>query len=591
MPATGPITVKIKLDGTDLASPSIVSVNIHNEVGRIPYAVIAFIDGNPADGTFAVSSLAGTAPGKTISISMGFDLNPPEVFSGVIIKHSLKIRGGSSVVVLECRNTAIKMTLGRNNKVTEESASAVTEDTIIKAFFSSYGVSVATSGTYIEHKGFLQYNISDWDLMMARAEVNGKIVYYSSKQSKFMIEDPPATAPAGSLTITYGKDIYELETEFDGRTQVKSSQAIAWDADAQALAEGTASTSALFKQLENTGVKSSDMTTAFSPATTKMYHSGMVSTSELNSWSKARQVKAGFAKTRGRFKIDGNATVDLGDSITLAGLGDKFSGDVFVTGIRHELDDSGWFTQIQFGLPEEWFTEKFDTFERPASGIIAPANGLHYGKVLKIDADPAGQFRVQVKLPLIDAEGKIWARMVMDDAGKNRGHCFWPEVDDEVVVGFMNDDPRYPVILGLLYNKKNTPPITADNKNNTKGIYTRTGIKVLFNDEDGKQTLELVTPGGNSILIDDSAKGITLKDQNGNKIVLNDSGIEINSVKEVKITAAQNLTATSSGGDVAINGVNIKNTANAKFSANGNAGAEIQTSAIAVLKGSLVQIN
>jgi Rhs element Vgr protein len=589
--ADGPITIKVKLDGTELASPSIVSVSVHYEMGRIPFAVIAFIDGNPADGTFAVSSDAGTAPGKTISISMGYDLNPPEVFSGIIIKHALKIRGGSSVVVLECRNSAIKMTLGRNNKVTEETASAVTEDTIIKALFSSYGVSVAANGTYIEHKGFLQYNISDWDLMMARAEVNGKVVYYNTTQSKFIIDDPPATAPAGSVTFTYGKDIYELETEFDGRTQYKSVQAVAWDADAQALAEGTASTSAQFKQLENTGVKSSDMTTAFSPDTTKLYHSGMVSTSELNSWGKARQVKAGFAKTRGRIKVDGIATIALGDSVTLAGLGDKFSGDVYVTGIRHELDDAGWFTHLQFGLPDEWFTEKYDAFVPPAAGIVAPANGLHYGKVLKIDGDPAGQHRVQVKLPLVDAEGKIWARMIMDDAGKDRGHCFWPEVDDEVVVGFMNDDPRYPVILGLLYNKVNTPPITADNKNNTKGIYTRGGIKVLFNDEDGKQSIELVTPGGNSITIDDSAKGITLKDQNGNKIVMNNSGIEINSASEVKITAAQNLTAKSSGGDVAVNGINIKNTAQAQFSANGNAGAELKTSAIAVIKGSLVQIN
>lgn len=589
--AESALTVKIKLGTEELASPQIISVNISNEMGRIPSAVVVFIDGDPASGTFEFGSGETTSPGKDITISMGYDLNPPEVFSGVIIKHSMKIRGGSSVVILECRNKAIKMTLGRKNKVTEETASDVTEDTILKALFSSYGVSVATSGTFISHKGFLQYNVSDWDFMVTRAEVNSKIVYYKSSQSKFMIEDPPATPPAGSVTLTYGKDLYEVETEIDGRTQHKSVQASAWDADNQALQSATAVTSPGFKQLENTGIKATDLNAIFSPAQTPLYHSGMVSKSELDSWSKGRQIKAGFSKVRGRVKIDGTSDIDVGGSVTLAGLGDKFNGDVLVTGVRHELDEAGWFTQLQFGLPEDWFSEKFAIQERPAAGITAPANGLHFGKVLKIDEDPAGQYRVQVKLPLIDPEGKIWARMVHDDAGKNRGHCFWPEVDDEVVVGFMNDDPRYPVILGLLYNKKAAPPIAAAKENKQKGIVTKTGIKILFNDDDGKQTLELLTPGGNSILIDDSAKGITLKDQNGNKIVMNDSGISINSAGEVKIDATKNLTASSASGDISLSGTNIKNEAKAKFSANGNAGAEVQTSAIAILKGSLVKIN
>lgn len=589
--AESTLTVKVSLGGTELASPAIVSVNIQNEIGRVPSATIVFIDGDPALKTFDFSSLESSSPGKDVSISMGYDLDPPEVFSGIVIRHSLKVRGASSVVVLECRNKAINMTIGRKTKVTEETDSEVTEDTILKALFSDYGVTVETSGTFIGHKGFLQYNVSDWDFMMMRAEVNGKIVYYDSAASKFMITDPPATAPAGSLTIAYGKDIYELETEADGRTQYKSVGASAWDADQQALATATASTDAQFKQLENTGVKVSDFSGIFSPATMNFSHSGMVTKTELDTWSKAKQVKAGFSKVRGRIKIDGNSTVKISDSVTLEGLGDKFSGDVFVTGIRHDLDDNGWYTHIQFGLSSEWFSEKFEVQPRPAAGIMAPANGLHYGKVLKIFEDPAGQYRIQVKLPLMDAEAKIWARMVMDDAGSNRGHCFWPEVDDEVVVGFMNDDPRYPVILGQLFNKKATPPIEPADKNLEKGFVTKTGIKILFHDEDGKQSLELVTPGGNSIKIDDDAKSIALKDQNSNEITMDSSGITIKSAGEIKLNATKNLTLASSGGDVATSGVNVKNEAQAKFSASGNAGAEIQTSAIAVLKGSMVQIN
>lgn len=585
------LTIKVKLGTEELASPAIISVNIQNEIGRIPSAIIAFIDGDPASQTFAFSSGESTAPGKDVTISIGYDLAPPQVFSGVIVRHSIKVRGSSSVVVLECRNKAVKMTLGRKTKVTEETATAATEDTILKALFTSYGLTAATSGTFIEHKGFLQYNVSDWDFMMTRAEVNGKIVYYDNANSKFMIADPPATAPAGSTTFTYGKDIFEMETEADGRTQFKSVEASAWDADKQELVTSSPSTDAQFKQLENTGVKVSDFTAIFSPEKISFSHAGLVTKGELDSWSKGRQVKAGFAKVRGRVKIGGNGTINPGDSIKLAGLGDKFSGDVYVTAVRHDVDEAGWFTQLQFGLRSEWFSEKYEIHSRPAAGIIAPANGLHYGKVLKIDEDPAGQYRVQVKLPLIDPEGKIWARMTMTDAGSSRGHCFWPEVDDEVVIGFMNDDPRYPVVIGQLFNKKAVPPIVPAAENKDKGIVTKTGIKILFHDEDSKQTLELKTPGGNSIKIDDSGKSISMKDQNSNEITMNASGITIKSAGEIKIDATKPLTLSSSGGDVSLKGVNIKNEAQAKFTAKGNAGAEIETSAIAILKGSLVKIN
>ena len=46
---------------------------------------------------------------------------------------------------------------------------------------------------------------------------------------------------------------------------------------------------------------------------------------------------------------------------------------------------------------------------------------------------------------------KIWARMIFEDAGNNRGKIFWPEKDDEVIIGFLNSDPRNPIVLGSLF--------------------------------------------------------------------------------------------------------------------------------------------
>ena len=70
--------------------------------------------------------------------------------------------------------------------------------------------------------------------------------------------------------------------------------------------------------------------------------------------------------------------------------------------------------------------------------------------------------------------------------------------------------------------------------------------------------------------------------KNSNIITMDDSGIAIESCSDFSIKAT---------GDCNIDATNVNIKANAEFKAEGNAGAEVSTSAIAVIKGSLVQIN
>ena len=89
--------------------------------------------------------------------------------------------------------------------------------------------------------------------------------------------------------------------------------------------------------------------------------------------------------------------------------------------------------------------------------------------------------------------------------------------------------------------------------------------------------------------ISDEDKGLLFEDQNGNKITLNDSGIEIESSKDLILKAAK---------DVKIEGMNTELKAQTAFKASGSGSAEIsgasttvQGSATTVIKGGVVQIN
>ncbi|MEL6625193.1 MAG: phage baseplate assembly protein V, partial [Bacteroidota bacterium] len=165
--------------------------------------------------------------------------------------------------------------------------------------------------------------------------------------------------------------------------------------------------------------------------------------------------------------------------------------------------------------------------------------------------------------------------------GAGRGTFFLPEIEDEVIIGFINGDPRDPVVLGMLHSSNKPAPLEASNDNHEKGIVTRSDMKLLFNDE--TKTLQMETPAGKKVLLDEDQGVIQLEDENGNKIVMDSSGIVIESASDLVLKAGANLQAEGSA--------NLELKAGASFKAEGSAGAEVTTSAVAVLKGSLVQIN
>ena len=182
-------------------------------------------------------------------------------------------------------------------------------------------------------------------------------------------------------------------------------------------------------------------------------------------------------------------------------------------------------------------------------------------------------------------------------ATTGKGSFFLPEVGDEVILGFLNEDPRFPIILGMLYSSKIKAPYTPDDKNKIKAIVTKNDLKIEFNDED--KVLTIQTPGGNQFVLSDKDKSILLKDQNGNKMEMNSAGITLESPKDVVIKATgkinleatQGIAAKASGGDVSIEGLNVQAKAQVAFSAQGSASAELKASGMTTVKGSMVMIN
>jgi Rhs element Vgr protein len=578
----GVITFDILTDGQPMNSGyQVLSLAVSKEVNRIPTAKIVFVDGSSSEEKFEISDTSDFIPGKKIHIKLGYDSNNTTVFKGIITKHAVKIRGnGASMLIVECKDEAVRMSVGRHSKYFEQ----VKDSEAIEELIRDYaGLSSDVESTNLKHRELVQHHISDWDFMLMRADANGKLVIVDDGKVKVK---KPNTSEASVLNLIYGSTIFEFEAEIDARTQWKSVKSRAWDYTNQALIEAEKSSSNVQELGNITGATIANTT---SPTHFEMMHSGKVQQEELQALSDAMIQRSRLSKVRGRVKFMGVSVVKVGKMIDLQGVGDRFNGKAFVTGVTHEVEAGTWFTHCQFGLsPERYVVETNNIEDAPAGGLASGVNGLQIGQVVQLEQDPEGEDRILVRLPTLDANNQgIWMRVASLDAGNQRGAFFRPEVNDEVIVGFINDDPRDGVVLGMLHSSKNPAPIVAKDTNHEKGFTTRSKMHITFDDE--KKRISIDTPAGNSIVIDESDKSITLKDQNNNKIEMSPSGIEMKSPKNITIDAGMVLTLKG-GQSVEMSAPKIAVKADASVEIKG-AMAKMAASGIAEISGSLVKIN
>jgi len=566
------VTFKILIEGTELsAAHQVKNISVEKEINRIPFAQIVFFDGEAASQNFSLSNEDLLIPGKNIEIKAGYHSDEETIFKGIIIKHSIKIRESNSVLIVECRDEAVKMTIGRKSNFYYESK----DSDIIEEIIGKYSLESDIESTSFTNKEMVQYRASDWDFIMTRAQINGQIC--TVDDGKITISKPNLSQDAIE-TVAFGATLLDFDAEMDARNQFNTITAYGWNPSEQEIVEAEANDPGISL---NGNISVSDLADVINLENLELKHGGNYNSASLQNWSDAKSLFQQLSKTRGRVKFQGIPTVKPGTMLKLEGVGDRFNGKIFISAVRHEIVDGNWTVDAEFGMNPKWFSETYDISELPAAGIIPAVSGLQIGVVSQLESDPDGEDRILVKIPIINNEEQgIWTRIATLDAGNNRGSFFLPEIGDEVIVGFINDDPNHAVILGMLHSSEKPAPLTASDDNHEKGFVTRSEMKLLFNDE--KKSITIETPGGKKVTIDEDAGAIVIEDENSNKITMDSDGVAMESGKDFSIKAT---------GDCNIEAMNINVKANAQFKAEGSAGAEVSTSAVAVLKGSLVQIN
>jgi len=564
-------TYTILCNGSPLpARYQVEYIDIRSMANRISAAEVAFIDGDAAAQQFALSAAGDLNPGAEIEILLGYHRQESPLFKGVLLRQQIKTsRSGQSRLVISCRDRCFVLAQAARSA----HFSSLSDADLISQLCSKHSISADVASTALTHTDIVQLRETDWDFIVRRAERNGLAVF-TRDGTLTVVEVTPAPA---TLTLSYGRNLLDLDLQLDARRQFASTDATGWAAAEQASTVQDSS-----GDLSSPGALSTaELASASGEQTLALRVDGSVNPQALQTWANAARKRQQLAKVLGTLSLQGTAEVRCGDWVKLEGLGAQFDGEAWVGGVLHSMSRGKWLTTIQVGQDPQWHMERFQAQAAAAPQWQPQRSGLHIGKVVQLENDPDGEERIQVKIPTLGDEHEgVWARLASSDAGNQRGWVLRPEIGDEVILGFIDADAEQPVVLGRLHSSANPAPLAAADDNHEKGWVTRSGIKLLCNDD--KISLLLETPAGNSVLLDEDEGAITIKDQNGNEWVMNSDGIALSSPADISIKSQK---------DIKLQGTNISIEANANLDVKGGANTTLEGGAVTTVKGSLVQIN
>lgn len=271
-------------------------------------------------------------------------------------------------------------------------------------------------------------------------------------------------------------------------------------------------------------------------------------------------------------------------------------GVYLVTSVQHSFDNL--------------FTYK-NVFNAAPDKIKIPGNTNPYfiktspGQIGTVadNQDPKKLGRIRVHFPWMDNSSLMtpWIPITTPYAHENSGIYFVPSVSSRVMVGFEGDDVEKPYCIGAVFDQAKAPDSAWAGDYNNKdskvhAIRSLSGQTIELHDEPGKEKIRIYdTKNKNEIILDTANGSMTIKA--ADKLVIEAKEIEIKAQSGMKIEAGQTLyqkgmeIKSEAQTNLEAKAASVEIKSDGALKASGSASAEISSSGVMTVKGSIVMIN
>ena len=452
--------------------------------------------------------------GKKISLSYWQYGSENQVFSGIVTGLKNRKESGYGKLVITGHSPSILLENGRADRSFEQ----LSLSQIVKEIGVNYPQEgkIHAEEQELNVRRVLPYTVqsqeSDFGFIQRLATRYGEYFYYNGKELIF------GNKAEAVLELSEGRELIELEFELGLRAQGFSG--LAYDAEkGESIQHNAQEVQTEWKEnaLQAVAVQASKQLFGNAP---KSVFSGSEKSQELEEMLlKEKENRESLIWVRGRSR---DSRLKNGSRAKLTDINGRAMETYRIVEIRHYYNGDEYYNE---------FVGVSDVLHPPYQDSGAfPKSHEQMGRVVE-NADPLGLGRVRVQMVWQEAgsEKTPWIRLLQPHSGSGKGFYFVPEIGEEVLVGFQGGNAEKPYVIGAQYNGKEKSGY-ADKENNIKAVHTRSGNRLLLNDETGDVSLE-------------SQKGRTIAIfyGNGNIEIKAPETMTLNA-KNLNINVSQNMT-------------------------------------------------
>ena len=154
--------------------------------------------------------------------------------------------------------------------------------------------------------------------------------------------------------------------------------------------------------------------------------------------------------------------------------------ELFVYKITHKCECNGLYENEFSAITGKCVYPPYQTSD------IFPKAITQRGEVVdNKDPEKLGRVRVRLNWQIGRELMTPWIRIAQPHGGPNKGFYYIPEIDEDLLIGFVNENAEKPYVIGTVYNGDHRPDSGKwyTDTNDVKAIRTRNGHTIEIHDE------------------------------------------------------------------------------------------------------------